>query len=95
MLVESNDLFYAFDPVGQELFTDDGSPRTGNLGDAVTLWDAGTEVNQWPGAGPDQGARQPVPGAGDPDPDTDLRPVDDGYAYPQTSEVIEIVVEVD
>ena len=34
------------------------SPRTGDLSAAVTLWDAGTEVDQWPGAAPRPACRR-------------------------------------
>ena len=46
----SNDGFYAPDGMGIELY-DSGSPVTGDITSQVMLWDAGTEMNQMPGAG--------------------------------------------
>jgi hypothetical protein len=93
MFVQSNDLFYATDPEGVALFPD-GEPVTGNVADHLTLWDAGTEQNQEPGVGPDQAPRQSSTDTG-PTEDATIRPVsevDDGYSYPDTSDVIEVVV---
>ncbi len=55
------------------------------------LWDAGTEVNQYPGAGLDQAPRQsdpdtaPVEGA-------PIGLVDDGFTYPAVDEVIRVTI---
>lgn len=46
----SNDGFYAPDGMGIKLY-DSGSPVTGDVTDDIMLWDAGTEMNQMPGAG--------------------------------------------
>ena len=43
--------------------------------DQVALWDAGTEVDQPVGEGPDQAPRQDEAGQGDPDPDDTVREV--------------------
>ncbi len=60
MFGQSNDCFYA--PKGGDiaLFDQDGKPMmmTGERAVEVVLYDAGTEVNQIPGVGPDQGPRQ-------------------------------------
>lgn len=48
----SNDLFYAPDDTGIELFDGD-TPLTGDITHLVSLWDAGTEVNHAPGSGED------------------------------------------
>ncbi len=53
MFVHSNDFFYAPDGEGIELFDAEGQPITGDITDQVTLWDAGTEMDQAPG-GSDQ-----------------------------------------
>ena len=45
----SNDLFFAPENPGLKLYTDDGTPRTGDVSAAVQLWDNGTRVNQKPG----------------------------------------------
>jgi hypothetical protein len=46
----SNDLFFAPENPGIKLYTDDGSPITGDVSSQVKLWDNGTRVNQTPGA---------------------------------------------
>jgi len=93
MFGQSNDCFYA--PKGGEvaLFDQDGKPMMDDRTVEVVLYDAGTEVNQAPGVGPDQGPRQ--------DPMTwrqgelehaTVQPVRDTYAYPPTAEVIRVTV---
>jgi len=93
MFVQSNDLFYAFDPQGIPLFDGErtmGGEMTGKL----SLWDAGTEENEEPGAGPNQAPRQDGPDTG-PDEDGVIRrlsEVDDGYDYPATDAVLSLTV---
>jgi hypothetical protein len=65
MFVESNDWFFAPDPTGIPLFREDGQPLQGEITGLVHLWDAGTEVNQTPGVGPDQASRQQSPDSGE------------------------------
>jgi len=93
MFVQSNDLFYAPDPEGIALF-EDGEAVEGDVTDELVLWDAGTEQNQEPGAGPDQAPRQDGDDTG-PAEDATVRSidaVDDGYDYPETSDVIEVTI---
>ncbi|WP_439026745.1 spondin domain-containing protein [Haloarchaeobius sp. DT45] len=93
MFVQSNDLFYAFDPTGIALFEDE-KPISGEVTDRLTLWDAGTEQNQEPGAGADQAPRQSGPDTG-PDEMGSVRAideVDDMYQYPATEEVIKVTI---
>jgi hypothetical protein len=93
MFGQSNDCFYA--PKGGEvaLFDDAGRPIARDRAIEVVLYDAGTEVNQAPGIGPDQGPRQ--------SPDTwrqgdlehaTVQPVRDTFAYPPVAEVIRVTV---
>jgi hypothetical protein len=93
MFGQSNDCFYA--PKGGDitLFDQDGKPIMGDRTVEVALYDAGTEVNQIPGIGPDQGPRQ--------NPKTwrqgelehaTVQPVRDGWAYPPVTEVIRVTV---
>jgi hypothetical protein len=93
MFGQSNDCFYA--PKGGDiaLFDQGGKPIMGESMVEVVLYDAGTEVNQVPGVGPDQGPRQ--------DPMTwrqgelehaTVQPVRDAWAYPPTAEVIRVTV---
>jgi hypothetical protein len=55
---QSNDEFYAPDVNGIALFDSKGMPMSGDVTDKVILWDAGTEVNEELGIGPNQGPRQ-------------------------------------
>jgi hypothetical protein len=59
----------------------------------VQLWDAGSEVNEEPGVGPNQAPRQPAPNTGDPDPDNTVRLVDDGFTYPTVTELVKVTIE--
>ncbi|MGH8247245.1 MAG: spondin domain-containing protein, partial [Gammaproteobacteria bacterium] len=64
MFVQSNDLFFAPDPKGIDLFDTAKMPRSGEVAGDVMLWDAGTEVNEAPGAGPNQAPRQTAANTG-------------------------------
>ena len=96
MLVQSNDLFYAPDERGVGLFDAAGSPISGDITDDVQLWDAGTEMNEAPGAGPNQAPRQTGMDIG-PDEDGTITEVDltmsaDGFYYPAVSDVIRVTI---
>jgi uncharacterized protein (DUF2141 family) len=106
MFIQSNDLYYAFEPGGLPLFNDDGSPiGQGSPVDVtgqVNLYDAGTEGDQSPGSGPDQAPRQNELNTGpsgegsvaevtDTDGDGSLE--NDGFSYPATEDVIGVTVE--
>lgn len=93
MFAQSNDLFYAPGAKGIALFDGAGKPRSGTIDDAITLWDAGTEVNEAPGGGPNQAPRQAKPDSG-PAEAGSVRPVSDGFAYPSAREVLEVSVSV-
>jgi hypothetical protein len=93
MFGQSNDCFYA--PKGGDvaLFDQSGRPMLAERAVEVVLYDAGTEVNQVPGIGPDQGPRQ--------NPNTwrqgelehaTVEPVRDTFAYPPTAEVIRVTI---
>lgn len=64
MFGQSNDLFYAPDSQGIALFDSKGRPLSGDVTSKIILWDAGTEVNQEPGVGPDQAPRQKAANTG-------------------------------
>ncbi len=55
---QSNDEFYAPDENGIALFDAKGMPLSGDITSKFILWDAGTEVNEELGIGPNQGPRQ-------------------------------------
>ncbi|MGZ3417394.1 MAG: spondin domain-containing protein [Polyangiales bacterium] len=78
MVGESNDAFIAFPPAGIALLNADGSARDAaaiadDLARTLTVWDAGTEKNEVPGVGKNQGPRQGTPNTGAADPDPKVR----------------------
>jgi len=64
MFGQSNDLFYAPDAAGIALFDGKGNAVSGDITDKLILWDAGTEVNEEVGTGPNQAPRQKMPNTG-------------------------------
>ncbi len=91
MFGQSNDLFYAPDTQGIALFTKGGQPITGAITSKLLLWDAGTEVNQEPGLGADQGPRQKAWDSGTVENGV-VRRVSDSFIYPPTAKVIEVTL---
>lgn len=91
MFGQSNDLFYAPDGRGIALFDPTGAPLNGDVTATLVLWDAGTEVNQEPGLGPDQAPRQKMANAGAAEGGV-VRPVKDRFTYPRTDEVVRVTV---
>lgn len=94
MFVQSNDLFFAPLNGGIALFDADGRAMYGKVTSQVALFDAGTEVNQAPGAGPDQAPRQGKADTGMVErvaiaPVADRR---DGFAYPLVEAVIDVEI---
>ena len=73
MLGESNDWFFAPGPSGIALYDANGLPVTGDVTDQVSLWNAGTEIDQEPAVGDSTGPQQPSPDFGAPDPDSTVR----------------------
>ncbi len=76
MLVQSNDWFFAAGSAGLELYSADGTPISGDVTSQISLYDAGTEVDQTPGSGEDQAPRQSGADTGAADPDATVRVVD-------------------
>jgi hypothetical protein len=66
MFGQSNDWFYGPKRQGIDLFTN-GKPLSGDITSEFMLFDAGTEVDEEPGVGPNQGARQKDINAGAPE----------------------------
>ena len=58
MFGQSNDWFYAPDAKGIALFDAKGNPTSGDVAGKMVLWNAGTEVDEEIGIGPNQGPRQ-------------------------------------
>ncbi|MCP5035694.1 MAG: hypothetical protein GY939_28175 [Actinomycetia bacterium] len=76
MFVQSNDWIFAPDPAGINLYDASGDPVSGDVTDQVLIIDAGTEIDQSIGEGPDQAPRQSGPDTGDDDEDGTVRLVD-------------------
>lgn len=91
MLAQTNDLFFATPPEGILLF-EGGAAFEGELASSLVLYDAGTELNQPPGLGPDQAPRQAEPNTGAVDEVMEIREPDDGYSYPGASAVLSVTV---
>ena len=90
MFGQSNDLFYSNDrPIA--LFDGAGKPVRGDMTPQISLWDAGTEVNEEPGLGPNQGPRQKTPDAGVTEHNA-VAHVRDGYSYPRTAAVLRLSI---
>ena len=93
MYGQSNDLFYAPEtPI--DLFDAKGKPISGDITSKFQLWDAGTEVNEAPGLGPNQAPRQKGPNTGV-DENGVVRVVKDGFTYPETQSVLRVTVTVE
>lgn len=82
MFVQSNDLFYAPNQEGINLWRSDGSAIRGNITSMIQLWDAGTEVDQPAGIGLDQAPRQSGPNTGAADPNNTVRAASDERISP-------------
>jgi hypothetical protein len=93
MFGQSNDLFYSNDrPI--DLFDASGAPISGELTTQLSLWDAGTEVNEEPGLGANQGPRQATPDAGLGESEG-IAHVRDRYTYPRIERVLRVTVTPD
>jgi hypothetical protein len=90
MFGQSNDLFYSNDrPIA--LFDAAGKPVKGEMTTQLSLWDAGTEVNEEPGLGPNQGPRQKTMDAGTPE-KLAIAHVRDRFTYPRTGDVLRLTI---
>jgi len=94
MMGQSNDWFYGPAESGIALFKD-GKPISGDVTSQIILWDAGTEVNQEPGIGPDQGPRQKGPNTGEAENGAvrNAKDVKYGSAYSKTSSVMRVTIK--
>ncbi len=84
MLGKSNDEFFAFDDMGIALFNGK-TAISGDITSYIYLWDAGTEPNEYPGAGIHQGA-------GGTDENGNVMKLDDDFDWPELSDVIKITI---
>ena len=94
MLEQSNDAFYGPGPEGIALFDAGGNPVSSDVTGQVMLWDAGTEVNQSPGLGPDTGVTEKQPNQGPTENGVVrlLSEVNDGFDYPPVAAAIKVEV---
>jgi len=90
MMGQSNDWFYAPAEAGIELFKN-GAAISGDITSQMIMWDAGTEANQEPGIGPDQGPRQKAPNTGKAENGV-VHKIQDGKVYSQASRVMRVTV---
>ena len=91
MFVQSNDLFYAPDEDGIELWDGVGNRISGDVTDQIMLWDSGTEVNQPIGTGADQAPRQSGANTGASDEDNTVR-IAMGDDIPSVASVISVSI---
>jgi hypothetical protein len=102
MFGQSNDWFFGFDPGGLDLYAADGTPVSGDVTSHVSLWNAGTEVDEEPAVGPHTGPKQATStdGPGAPDPDSKVRKVPAAvtltaggtFNVPATAAMIKVVI---
>lgn len=90
MFVKSNDLFFSPGETGIQLFSDTTIEEDGEVTYYIKLWDAGTEVNEYPGVG----EFQPLIGGPDTGEDEEgvVMMVDDHYTYPKVNETIKVTI---
>jgi hypothetical protein len=93
MFGQSNDLFYAPSEEGIALF-ENGTPISGDITTRFHLWDAGTEVNEEPGFGPNQAPRQAAANTGPSEhkPVRRIEDVKDGFNYPAVEQVLHVTI---
>ncbi len=90
MMGQSNDWFYVPAESGIELFKN-GRAISGDVASQLIMWDAGTEVDQEPGIGPDQGPRQKALNTGKAENGV-VHKIQDGKMYSRTSSVMRITI---
>lgn len=93
MFVKSNDLFFGPSDTGLDLFNGN-NPVTGDITANIMLWDAGTEVNEMPGSGPNQPLNQAGPNTG-PDENGNVGIVNDAFTYPDVDATIKVMLDYD
>lgn len=87
MLVHTNDFFFAPQEMGINLFNGEQG-ISGDITSLIKLWDAGTEVNEFPGAGIHQPARL----NGGMDENGIVKMANDGFSYPSVEKVIKVTI---
>jgi len=94
MFVKSNDLFFAPDGMGIDLYDSGDMPSSGDVTTQIMLWDAGTEVNEEPGVGSDQPLNQAGPDSGADEAGVvqTIQDAGDGFTYPAVNQVIRVTI---
>jgi hypothetical protein len=88
MLAQTNDTFIGTAAMGLPLFRD-GQPVSGDLTNALTLWEVGTELNERAGYGQHQAARQTEPNSGP----TENRPIGDVSSdFPPVARLVRLTI---
>ncbi len=103
MVGQTNDAFISFPPAGLALLGEDGSPRPAadverDAQKLLAIWDAGTEMNEAPGVGPNQAPRQSAPNTGAADPTPGVRRYVDttnDFAPPSLGGAIDVSIRRD
>ena len=90
MYGQSNDVFFGTSPHGLDLWPMGGNLMTGDITNSIKLWDAGTEVHEYPGYGPNQAPRQSAPGMGTQE-NLPVSALNDGYVYGQLNRLISVM----
>lgn len=93
MFGQSNDWFYAPKRQGIDLFTG-GKPLSGDITNEFMLFDAGTEKDEEPGIGPNQGPRQKDPNAGEPE-NGKVHPAKSSAFFTRNGELFKITITPD
>ena len=94
MIAQSNDGLVAPGKDGIALFDASGRPLSGDITTQLGVWDAGTEVNEDPGLGPNQGLRQGAAHAGDPE-RAPVRPLGEspfGDRWPRVTGLLRVTI---
>lgn len=93
MFVPSNDFFFAPGEAGIALYDGSGNAISGDVTSQISLWDAGTEADQEPGAG----SEQPLIGGPEPstpDSNTAVRAAADTFGnLPAIGDVVKVMIE--
>jgi hypothetical protein len=90
MMGQSNDWFYAPAESGIELFKN-GKAISGDITSQIAMWDAGTEADQEPGIGSDQGPRQNAPNTGKAENGV-VHKIQDGKLYSTAYSVMRVTI---
>lgn len=93
MFGQSNDWFYGLKRQGIDLFNN-GKPLTGDITNELMLFDAGTEKDEEPGVGPNQGPRQKDPNAGEPE-NGKVHPAKSSSFFTRNGQLFKVTITAD